>query len=31
MRLARRFLAFANSFDDFCLALINLNEFVYID
>lgn len=30
-RLARDFLASGGSFADFCLALINLNEFVYVD
>jgi hypothetical protein len=29
--LARDFLAASGSFSDFCLALLNLNEFVYID
>jgi hypothetical protein len=29
--LARNFLASGGSFADFCLALLNLNEFVYVD
>jgi hypothetical protein len=29
--LAREFLAGGGSFSDFCLALLNLNEFVYVD
>jgi hypothetical protein len=29
--LARTYLGAATSFDDYCLALLNLNEFVYID